>query len=175
MIECPSCKHQEFVGTMYCSECGTRLVCVSPVPDRLDLRATGIDREAMATKPAPPEGPELESGAILGPAPGRHRRDPVRCSAATTTPSAARSRARPSSRTSTCRPFDAYEQGVSRIHAEVRLEPDGVYIVDLDSANGTLVNGKALEPQRPALVHHGDIIQLGRLRLQLISRFRSER
>jgi pSer/pThr/pTyr-binding forkhead associated (FHA) protein len=70
---------------------------------------------------------------------------------------------------------DAYEQGVSRIHAEVRLEPDGVYIVDLDSANGTLINGKPLEPQQPALVHHGDIIQLGRLRTQLISRFRSER
>ena len=66
------------------------------------------------------------------------------------------------------------ERGFS-LHAEVRLEPDGVFIVDLESANGTMINGKALEPQRPALLHHGDIVQLGRLRTQLISRFRSER
>ncbi len=32
MIECPTCKHQEFVGTLYCTECGTRLVHVSAMP-----------------------------------------------------------------------------------------------------------------------------------------------
>ena len=65
MIECPSCKHQEFVGTLYCTECGTRLVSISPVPT-VSISRDRMDREANATKPAPPEGPELESGAILG-------------------------------------------------------------------------------------------------------------
>jgi pSer/pThr/pTyr-binding forkhead associated (FHA) protein len=173
MIECPSCKHQEFVGTLYCSECGTRLVHVSPVPT-VAISRDRIDREAMATKPAPPEGPELESGAILG----------LRLIASgeilsllgrdnyTVGRSVEGQAVIPDI---DLQSHDAYEQGVSRIHAEVRLEPDGIYIVDLDSANGTLINGKPLEPQRPALVHHGDIVQLGRLRTQLISRFRSER
>jgi pSer/pThr/pTyr-binding forkhead associated (FHA) protein len=61
---------------------------------------------------------------------------------------------------------------VSRIHAELRLAKDGVFVVDLDSANGTLLNGRRLPPQTPESVRHGDIIQLGRLRLQLISRYR---
>jgi hypothetical protein len=173
MIECPSCKHQEFVGTMYCAECGTRLVSVSPVPT-VSISRDRLDREAMATKPATPEGPELESGAILG----------LRLVASgeilsllgrdnyTVGRSVEGQAVIPDI---DLHSHDAYEQGVSRIHAEVRLESDGIYIVDLDSANGTMINGKPLEPQRPALVHHGDIVQLGRLRTQLISRFRSER
>ena len=32
MIECPACKHQEFVGTMFCTECGTRLVLANGAP-----------------------------------------------------------------------------------------------------------------------------------------------
>jgi pSer/pThr/pTyr-binding forkhead associated (FHA) protein len=41
--------------------------------------------------------------------------------------------------------------------------------VDLESANGTIVNGQRIPPQEPEPVQHGDIIQLGRLRLQVIS------
>jgi pSer/pThr/pTyr-binding forkhead associated (FHA) protein len=128
----------------------------------------------MATKPAPPEGPELESGAILGLrliATGEIRsllgRDNYTVGRSVEGQAVIPDIDLQSS--------DAYEQGVSRLHAEIRLEPEGVFVVDLDSANGTLINGKALEPQRPALVNHGDIVQLGRLRTQLISRFRSER
>ena len=54
----------------------------------------------------------------------------------------------------------------------MRLKPDGVFVADLNSANGTLVNGKRLEGLDPKPIRHGDIIQLGRLRLQLISRYR---
>jgi pSer/pThr/pTyr-binding forkhead associated (FHA) protein len=68
--------------------------------------------------------------------------------------------------------YEAYEAGVSRIHAEIQLREDGIYIVDLDSANKTLVNGKELEPQSPYPIRHGDLLQLGGLRLQLISRYR---
>jgi len=65
MIECPACKHQEFVGTVYCSECGSRLMSATPVPT-LNIPRDRVDLEAMATKPAAPEGPGLETGAILG-------------------------------------------------------------------------------------------------------------
>ena len=30
MIECPTCKHREFVGTLFCSECGTGLPLLCP-------------------------------------------------------------------------------------------------------------------------------------------------
>jgi pSer/pThr/pTyr-binding forkhead associated (FHA) protein len=67
--------------------------------------------------------------------------------------------------------YDAYEYGVSRLHAEMKIEKDGVYVVDLESANGTLINGERLESLRPSPLLHGDVLQLGRMQLQLISRY----
>ncbi len=69
--------------------------------------------------------------------------------------------------------YGAQDQGISRLHAEIRLDEEGVHVVDLDSVNGTLINGKRIEPQLPRRLRHKDIIQLGRLRLQLVSRSRS--
>jgi pSer/pThr/pTyr-binding forkhead associated (FHA) protein len=68
--------------------------------------------------------------------------------------------------------YEAYDAGISRMHAELRLAEDGVYVVDLDSSNGTLINGKRLTAQEPEPINHGDILQLGRLRLQIISQSR---
>jgi len=170
MIECPVCKHQEFVGTLYCSECGARLVAVSPFPT-VSIPRDLVTEESMATKPTAPEGPELSSGALLGlriissgeliSLLGRDNYTLGR--------SGKGQAIVPDADFAT---FDAYDLGVSRLHAEIRLTSDSMVIVDLESANGTLVNGKRLEPQEPTPIRHGDIIQLGRLRLQLISRLR---
>lgn len=155
---------------MYCSECGTRLVHVSPLPT-MSIPRDRMDLEAMATKPATPEGPGLESGAILG----------LRAVATGQTLSLLGRDNYTLGRSVEGQaivpdidldPFQAYDFGVSRIHAELRMDTDGVYIVDLDSANGTMINGRRVEPQTPVPVRHGDILQLGRLRLQLISRMR---
>ena len=51
------------------------------------------------------------------------------------------------------------DQWLSRHHAEIRLAPDGYYLVDLGSKNGTLLNGTPLvEHQR---LRGGDVITLG--------------
>lgn len=42
------------------------------------------------------------------------------------------------------------DQNVSRRHAEVRLEDDGYWVVDLGSMNGTVVNGKRVDRARLA-------------------------
>jgi hypothetical protein len=47
---------------------------------------------------------------------------------------------------------------VSRRHAELRQEGTTYWIVDLDSMNGTLVNGQTVERER---LHDGDTITLG--------------
>jgi FHA domain len=49
---------------------------------------------------------------------------------------------------------------VSKEHARLRVEGASVFIEDLDSTNGTLVNGKAIEG--PTLLQRGDRIGLGR-------------
>jgi pSer/pThr/pTyr-binding forkhead associated (FHA) protein len=68
--------------------------------------------------------------------------------------------------------YGAQDQGISRLHAEIRLDKQGVHVVDLDSVNGTLINGKRIKPQDPQLLRHKDVVQLGHLKLQVISRIR---
>lgn len=50
------------------------------------------------------------------------------------------------------------DTGVSRRHAEVRLGPEGAEVVDLDSTNGTRVNGSAVRSSR---LEDGDRISVG--------------
>jgi pSer/pThr/pTyr-binding forkhead associated (FHA) protein len=40
--------------------------------------------------------------------------------------------------------------------------------MDLGSANGTYINGKRLEPNVEQVLNHGDIIALGKLKLQVL-------
>lgn len=171
MIECPNCSHQEFVGTLFCSECGSRLAHESPMPT-VDISRDEIDDHAQATKPSPPQGPELKSGAMMG----------LRVIESGEVVSLIGRENFTLGRTIEGQAvipdvdldkYEAYDQGVSRIHAELRLGPDGLQVIDLDSVNGTLINGEQIESQDPHPIHHGDILQLGRLRLQLISRERS--
>lgn len=54
---------------------------------------------------------------------------------------------------------------VSRRHAEIEPEDDGWRFRDLDSANGTRCNGRAL--QAPVRLSDGDLIDLGQTRLRV--------
>ena len=53
--------------------------------------------------------------------------------------------------------------GVSRRHALIFLTPAGVGIRDLNSANGTSLNGKPLENGQAYELQHGDELQIGGL------------
>jgi hypothetical protein len=54
-----------------------------------------------------------------------------------------------------------FDSKVSRNHAEIRLEPAGYEIKDLDSANGILVNDERLAKKTPYLLQLNDKIQIG--------------
>jgi pSer/pThr/pTyr-binding forkhead associated (FHA) protein len=126
--------------------------------------------EAKTTRPTPP-GPELSSGALIGlriittseiiSLIGRDNFTLGRSiEGQAILPDVDLSR------------FDAYDFGLSRMHAEISLTEDKIRIIDLESANGTIVNGKRILPNQAEPIEHGDIIQLGRLRLQVISRIK---
>jgi len=58
------------------------------------------------------------------------------------------------------------DQAVSRPHAELRREADGTWtLADLNSANGTFVNGAPLNAHVPAPLEDGDAITLGQTTL----------
>jgi hypothetical protein len=65
-------------------------------------------------------------------------------------------------------PDSAVACGVSRRHARIHLRDDGVYIEDQGSTNGTFINGERLFPSRLYPLEHGDMLQLGQLKLAVI-------
>jgi phage tail-like protein len=50
---------------------------------------------------------------------------------------------------------------VSRMHAELRVHPEGITLTDLDSSNGTWINGERLPPHQPRLLTSGQSFQVG--------------
>ena len=59
--------------------------------------------------------------------------------------------------------FQGYTLGVSRRHAQINYTDAGYTIEDLNSSNGTWLNGNKLEPNQPHALRRGDHIQLGEL------------
>lgn len=64
--------------------------------------------------------------------------------------------------------FNAIRNGISRAHAAIERQPSGeLHLIDLNSRNGTQVNGDALTPQQPHVLQDGDKIDLGQLRMTI--------
>jgi pSer/pThr/pTyr-binding forkhead associated (FHA) protein len=54
------------------------------------------------------------------------------------------------------------DTGISRRHAQFIRQHDGSFVlVDLNSTNGTILNGRSLEPGVPAPLTDGDVITIG--------------
>jgi len=50
---------------------------------------------------------------------------------------------------------------VGRIHAEVVKESDDYYEVDINTKNGTFINGKRLQSQKKYKLNSGDEVRFG--------------
>jgi pSer/pThr/pTyr-binding forkhead associated (FHA) protein len=57
--------------------------------------------------------------------------------------------------------------GVSRRHARILKQGGTVVIEDMGSINGTFVNGRRLDPYLPEVLNDGDILQLGKLQIEI--------
>jgi FHA domain len=57
--------------------------------------------------------------------------------------------------------------GVSRRHARILKQSGMVVVEDMGSINGTFVNGKRLDPYLPEVLNDGDLLQLGKLKIEV--------
>jgi pSer/pThr/pTyr-binding forkhead associated (FHA) protein len=71
-------------------------------------------------------------------------------------------------------PFSAQDRGVSRIHAQLHMDDNKLYITDMDSTNGTFVDGVRLQPHQPHLLRQGSQIILGRMSIQIMYKAQQE-
>ena len=51
----------------------------------------------------------------------------------------------------------------NRCHALLLLDAEHVSVIDLESANGTFVNGIQVWPDAPVPLAHGDMLRMGRV------------
>jgi CheY-like chemotaxis protein len=61
--------------------------------------------------------------------------------------------------------YDAVNCGVSRVHMFLHFQDNQFYIEDVDSRNGTFVNGSAIPSYELVPLQNGDEIRLGHLRM----------
>jgi len=66
-------------------------------------------------------------------------------------------------------PYGGQEAGVSRRHAVIVQDQStkALYLEDLNSTNGTWINGFSLEPRRRYRLRDGDEVELGRVQILL--------
>lgn len=65
--------------------------------------------------------------------------------------------------------YSARDQGVSRRHAAFVRYHGQLHVVDLNSVNGTFLNGSRILSDNPHPLNSGDEIKLGTLSLKLVT------
>jgi len=166
MVSCPSSKHKELYGALFCSKFGSQLISAE-ASNTSGLETTVIESYDGMEVPAfpPPSADATDSLAALiimsnGVAiniKGKGEFTLGRSSKGqTTVPDI------------DLNPYDAYEAGVSRLHANINVLDSMVTIHDLGSANGTRLNGDRIESHTEYTLTHGIILTFGQLKVQIL-------
>jgi hypothetical protein len=164
MIRCSNCASSNLTGAVFCTECGAllqtpaRFAASDGAPASMQGSAFPM---AARGQPAAPAGDDwailhfLDTGNAL-PLRGRDEFTMGRTTERQPIP--------PDIDLSA---YNAFSSGVSRRHATIRRRGSRVVVLDLDSANGTYVNGKRLGPRQEEPLANGDVIALGKLKIQI--------
>ena len=150
---CPHCGWENFEGVIYCDRCGVALVAL-PLATR-QLVESGSERGGtdklgvegvLILQVSGDETPilvQIRSEVVLG---------------RVTEPSEQVTYINLS-------PYGADEAGVSRRHARLLRDGNAVYLMDLNSTNGTRLNGELLPAGVEKRLRDGDEIMVGRLKV----------
>jgi len=167
MIKCSNCQHENVSGTLFCAECGVQLDGIETLTTQSITQDQITDdlKKRNATM-EPPSSPAnswislhlMDSGKIL-PLASRTEFTMGRLS-----------EGQPIMPDIDLTPYQAYASGVSRLHAVVKREADRTVVMDLGSSNGTYLNGRRLNPHTEEELKHGDVVALGKLKIQVLLR-----
>ena len=163
MIVCQNCKSTQPDGTIFCSECGTQIPLLNSAQTQKFAEDTG---QLQITTPYANEMPKqsgtwislhlLDSGNILA------------FSEQIEFTLGRLSENQPIEPDVDLSPFKSFENGVSRLHAVIKRLEGSAILIDLGSSNGTYVNGVRIMPNVDQRLRHGDIIALGKLKMQVV-------
>jgi len=171
MIICPNCHHQEMPGSLFCSECGAQLV-LSEVPTTQHIQRNPSDMLAIQPPPKSPPSPPIQQ-AVSEAAISLHMVDSgqvLQLTGQSEFTMGRVSEGQPILPDVDLSKYEAYSQGVSRLHAALKIANSRVVITDLGSSNGTRVNGQKIVPHVDYPLNHGDMIALGKFMIQILVR-----
>lgn len=166
MIVCSNCNHTNMAGAVFCSECGAPLNAA----DSLTTQSITTDqvREAVKKKSVLHTSVPavtlnnwvtlhlLDTGQVL-PLSDRNEFTLGRIS-----------EGQPIMPDIDLSPYQAYANGVSRLHAVIKRDGNQILLMDLGSSNGTYINGKRLNPNVEQTLKNGDVVALGKLKVQVL-------
>lgn len=165
MIICSNCKHANLAGAMFCTECGSQLVG----RDALTTQTITTDKFNRVKKTATGEiSMSFDAGESWG---SLHLLDTGQVLPLSTRNEFTMGRiseGQPIMPDIDLSPYQAYAAGVSRLHAVIKREGSRIIFMDLGSANGTYINGKRLPPNVEQVLNHGDVVALGKLKMQIL-------
>jgi hypothetical protein len=176
-VTCPTCGHFNISGSAFCENCGTQLPqAMTPPPQAMTPPAPAYEPpkppEPQAAPPAPAYTPPAAPPPMAeAPATSIQGKLVIQSSNATLTIPGGKQvivigREDPVSGIFPdidLDPYGAQEEGVGRRHAQLVLRGGDVYLEDLDSVNGTVVNKQRLAPRRPEPIKDGDELRLGKM------------
>lgn len=171
MTVCPNCHHKEISGALFCSECGARIVVAAVATTQYNGRSTTANLKFQQKTQAPPipvvQTATAEANVSL------HLIDSGRIVNLAGQSEFSIGRAtegQPILPDVDLSMHEAYSQGVSRLHASLKVITQRVYINDLGSSNGTRVNGQKIIAHVDYPLNHGDVVALGKFKLQVLIR-----
>ena len=170
-VICPSCGAENLPGTLFCVQCGTYLpsggpLRTEPIPDQEDeqparpsrkkegdAQARAISLEVDVTNSGRKVLLSAEREILVGRLDAAHGIFPE---LDLTTDG-------------------GLEQGVSRRHARIYTRDGTCFVEDLDSTNGTFLNGERLTPYLPYAFQDGDELMFGTMHISVRIHSESER
>jgi pSer/pThr/pTyr-binding forkhead associated (FHA) protein len=169
MILCPNCHNKELPGAYFCSECGTQLISLEflntrminkPLEDHAgsDSGSNSFPTRKVIQKQKDPNISLhlVESGKVIHLSDKKDFTLGRAVEGQSILPDVDLS------------PYEAFSQGVSRMHVSLRIMNGDVYVMDLGSSNGTKINGQKIVSHVEYSIHHGDLITLGKLKVQVL-------
>lgn len=152
---CLICQHENPLEADVCERCGTALRFDTTFQFRDDL-------EVASAQSSPATTPDVPAGHLALFVPTSF--EPIIIDA---TQEVVMGRAEPGDQSVNVNfaVQNAYQYGVSRVHAAIIPHQNSYMVEDLGSTNGTMLNGKSLTPYMPVEINPGDRIQIGKFEM----------